>query len=351
MKKRILWLDNIRAFAIMLVVLCHCAENTYFYSGVSMSEHSLFSQFFCYFSFTLGRIGVPLFLAISGYLLLSRTYDSEQCLKFWKHNLIPLFIASEIWIVCYYFFMCFMHSSAISLSGLIKNMLFLGLEKISYLWYLPMILGIYICIPLLATALQKINVRLLFFPITVVYIYCFIIPTANKMLALLERTGASVQIFLYFTGGIYGLYLIIGYMFYKKFTLNMPRWIMGLGVIINVLIMALFQLYLYYKGYSFSLWYDFPLLPIASILLFQFLKDMELPDKIQRLMTVISKYSFAIYLIHKPIQILLEKYFPLLSVKAPVKLLILWFFIFILSFIGAFILSRIKWIGKYLFLL
>ena len=71
--QRIQWLDAMRAFAALTVILCHCVENIYRLTPEVMVHFSLRSVVFAFASFTLGRIGVPLFLFITGYLLLDRT--------------------------------------------------------------------------------------------------------------------------------------------------------------------------------------------------------------------------------------------------------------------------------------
>ena len=44
----------------------------------------------------LSTLGVPLFLMISGYLLLDRDYTKERTLAFFKRNLLPLIVSYEI---------------------------------------------------------------------------------------------------------------------------------------------------------------------------------------------------------------------------------------------------------------
>mgnify|MGYP000697734088 CR=1 FL=1 len=44
----------------------------------------------------LSTLGVPLFLMISGYLLLDRDYTKERTLTFFKRNLLPLVVSYEI---------------------------------------------------------------------------------------------------------------------------------------------------------------------------------------------------------------------------------------------------------------
>lgn len=70
----ILWINVARSVAILLVVLCHATENSYGLNLDFMSQINTTSKILSLSLFTLGRLGVPIFLFISGYLLLNRRY-------------------------------------------------------------------------------------------------------------------------------------------------------------------------------------------------------------------------------------------------------------------------------------
>lgn len=349
--RRIQWLDTARTCAIILVVLCHVTTNVYPIFRDNILNYSNFSQLFGFLTFTLGRIGVPVFLFISGYLLLSRTYDANSSLKFWKYNLFPLFLASEIWIIVYYTFICQFKSLPFSFITLIKNMLFLGYEHISYLWYLSTILGLYLCLPFVAIVLHKINIKPIVFILFITFFYCFFIPSFNKLLSAFECSLLSPQLFLYFSGGIYGFYMIIGYLFYIKFFKKLHLIYLFGGFFISVLLTALFQLKMYHMGYPYAIWYDFFLLPIAAVFLFSFFQNYLVPSCISSFTFHVAKYSFGIYLIHMPILDIITKYISFGSMFTPIKLLIYFLLTFFISFFLVSSLSKIPVIRKYLFLI
>ena len=126
-KNRIIYLDIARTLAIFLVVLCHATEGIYKMSLEEWSVLSIQSKIFRTSLFTLGRLGVPLFLFISGKLVLSKKIENtEDCLNFYKKNLIPLLLATEIWIVIYNIFNSIYYLKLIDFNMLLQNMLFLN---------------------------------------------------------------------------------------------------------------------------------------------------------------------------------------------------------------------------------
>ena len=89
-KTRIRWIDLARAVAILLVVLCHATESVYQLNLENMTSLSFQSRVFGFACFTAGRLGVPLFLMITGSLLLSRDYDNDRIKSFWIKNWVHL---------------------------------------------------------------------------------------------------------------------------------------------------------------------------------------------------------------------------------------------------------------------
>lgn len=154
-KNRILWLDIARCLAILSVLLVHSAESGYTLAFEELAGLGIPSACFRAICFTAGRLGVPLFLAISGYLLLDRDFStSEKIIKFYKTNLLPLLLTVEIWVVLYYIIQVLFNSQTFELRNLIDNMLFMRVNEFSHFWYMPMIIGLYIAIPFIARAIK-----------------------------------------------------------------------------------------------------------------------------------------------------------------------------------------------------
>lgn len=81
-KNRIIFLEIARVFAIVSVVLCHAVEYIYQFNNIqSHIALSIQAKLFKTIVFTIGRLGVPIFLMISGYLLLNRNYENDESVK------------------------------------------------------------------------------------------------------------------------------------------------------------------------------------------------------------------------------------------------------------------------------
>lgn len=350
-KERIECLDIIRSIAIMMVVMCHVSEKIYFYSGVDIIEQNIISEIVGFTLFSLGRLGVPLFLFISGYLLLTREYDDTTCRRFWGSNLLSLFFVTEIWIVLLNLFNVIVLHKEFRWSTLIRNMLFLKPTDMSHMWYLPMILGMYLTIPLVAVVVQKMCLKTLFFPYIVIVMYTFGIPTLNLVEELLGREKVFNQLALNFGGGMCGAYLIMGY-FFKKGILNSVKTMYLWGGMSSCFIATvIIQMFLFHQGIRYQVWYDFILLFMTSIFLFELLKRKKYCKNIVKYGRVLAKYSFGIYLVHNLVLIILNKLILVGEMNTIARVLGLWGATLGISFLSVKILSAIPGIGKKMFLL
>lgn len=159
-RARLPWADLVRAAAIVCVVLCHAAEATFqFIYPDIMVQCSALTQLLAYAAMAIGRMGVPLFLFLSGWFLLARQYDTPGALLFWKRHLPGLVLTVEIWLVLYAVFDAVRPGGiAFSARRLVRNMTFQEYTQ-GHMWYMPMILGLYLFVPFVACAVQRLGLR------------------------------------------------------------------------------------------------------------------------------------------------------------------------------------------------
>ena len=131
----------------------HSCNWRHFYNiSDAIMNYTIYSRIFNFASLFIGRIGVPFFLMITGYLLLDRSYDDERVCKFWTKNCKGLIIVTVLWSIIYA-----LSLQVITLENSQVNFAEAGNLFFSHMWYMPMIIGMYISIPFVASALKHFN--------------------------------------------------------------------------------------------------------------------------------------------------------------------------------------------------
>lgn len=108
--------------------------------------------------------------------------------------------------------------------------------------------------------------------------------------------------------------------------------------------LLIYRPYFSYKnGIPYNIWYDCITLIISSTAICELFSRIKV-IKFEKLFKKLSTYSFAIYLVHYPVLlILLEK---LRYYSAPIKVIVLWLLTLITSFIISLVISKIPFIGR-----
>ncbi len=307
-KTRIQSIDLLRCFAICCVILVHVTEEIYTLNLDHMLGDALYRRVFITTCFTIGRLGVPIFLFISGYLLLDKDYDTESCKRFWKRNLLGLFITTEIWIVLYSIFYNAITDSVMEWGLVFRNLLFVAdmPSAISHMWYMYAILGIYIFVPFIAMGLRKFDWQILRFPYILAFCFLTGIPTINVFLNSLGLTDYLLvqKLDLSFAGGAYGLMFLTGYLFKKGMFRKIKAGVLILIGAASFVFTIWIQFFAYNHGYQYNVWYTCAFLIITCICIFELVsrrEQMKVPGWIINL----ARCSFGIYLIHYPVRRLL----------------------------------------------
>lgn len=328
-KKREAWLDYARIFAILCVVCCHAVEN-YYGPVVSGKERiDLIPWIVENTLFIFGRLGVPLFLAISGTLLLNREKD---IFSFYKKSVFPLIITTEIWTIFNYFFAFILYDKPFSVTGLLKQILFLDDSPLSHMWYMPMIIGIYIFAPFLSKIFQQCRqIRYYMIPLSLVAFGSVIIPTLTVFLNedVLGVHRIALKISTSFGGGVYGLYFILGFFIGRKGLLKKIKtvWILS-AMAFSLLINTVGQYYIYvheYYTWDDLLWYTSAPIFVIGLGLFELFRRLGkyLNNYNYSAVTNLAKSTFGIYLLHNPVRLLCSSYLPMDHLNEMVKIIIL----------------------------
>lgn len=309
--ERITWIDNARALAIISVVICHVTEGVFRLNIDNLPGYPLLKQITALTLFTVGRLGVPLFFFITGFLMLDREYDEEKTKIFYKSNFLNLLITTEIWILIYNIFNSVFYQEPFRLGEYLRNALFLKNTEISHMWYMPVILGIYITLPFVSQMIRGAN-RFIYLPLGVAFICFFVTPELNVILRAFGKGAVSAVLDLSFMGGVYGFYVLLGYYFKKHYAVLKK---ISTPVVLSVMVImagatVAVQWYSYRCGIKYNVWYNNATLAITALCLMALISKISAEKLVFKLL---SRYSFAIYLLHNPVLKILNKWVPISS--------------------------------------
>lgn len=327
-RKRIISLDITRFLAIFLVILTHASDNSYQYTVLdSITAISPKQRFFALTLHILGRSGVPLFLFLSGYLLLDRDYERNgSIITFWKKHLLPLILTCSIWGLIYYIYGIIIDKNPFSLSRLITELIFYKQYEGSQFWYIPMILGMYLFIPIVGILLKHLDSKIKEILFIISFLYIFIPPMMNPILKALQVSfNLQTIIDLSFSGNAYGLLILMGYFAKRKYQkVKIWKWFI---ISISCFLFLLWEENLCFThGVPYDLWYNNIVLAIMCFSIFKQLLKIKIV-KFSNAFTWISRNSFGIFLVHN----IFIKY-----LSEHILTIIYWRKFFVLFIVGSF---------------
>ncbi len=147
-KSREVWIDWLRVIACFMVMIVHSTEPFYLGGdgGQILCESDMYwSAFFD----SLVRMCVPLFLIASSYLQFPIHYSTAE---FFRRRAIRILIPFAIWSVAYAFYW---GNAVENLQGLTYNFNYSS----GHLWFVYMIVGVYIIMPMLSPWAEKVSKR------------------------------------------------------------------------------------------------------------------------------------------------------------------------------------------------
>lgn len=324
-KERIFYYDFLRAFAIIAVLICHVDM----FFGPLVSPFEVVSQMTFH---DIGRLGVPIFLMISGALLLNRDYDLSDFLKRRFTRIIYPFIFWIIVIIAGIIFTTGNYTFAWNT--------FIGNPSIT--WYFWMLIGIYLFVPVINSFIQAYGDDALKYFLAIWFII-MILMTFNSYPLFPNFTLD------YFAG--YVGYPVLGYYLDKKDFKFSDAKMCAIGFIVLIIALAAF-VYCDYNnlGYVSSIYLNVPMVFMASgmylfvryldrITSFRHVKD----NIVGAVIVSLSLYSYGMYFSHVIGLKLLAKYNPHSTLLFPVMFAALIF----LSWLMPFVVSKIPYLKRF----
>ena len=294
MKKRVLYFDILKIVAIVFVILIHVISEYWDSLNINSGSFIILSILE-----SISRFCVPIYFMVSGALFLSdeKKITFKDILKKYVPRILLLFV---FWNLLYSFLSVIITKDVITLKMVGKVLLntLLG-EGIFHLYFLPIIIGFYLCVPLIKKITVKENKELLKYFIIILFIFFGF----ERLLEYLFNISISYQLLF----GGYLIYFILGY-YLSTFEISKKEtniiYILGiLGFIITLGFTIVFSKA---KGITdVFLKYDTFNVIMYSSCVFLFAKNHfnKFNDK---LLNVLSRTNFGVYLIHGLVLGLLE---------------------------------------------
>jgi surface polysaccharide O-acyltransferase-like enzyme len=286
------WISNLRVIATVCVVLLHVASSVLYKYNQVPSSHWWIGNVYD----SLVRFSVPLFLMVSGALLLGRQYSYPI---FLKRKVIRILLPFAFWTAIYIIYNFIelpqFNGKLTSQSNFTWILQQIRDGSSYHLWYVYMLLGIYIVIPLLAKLL--VEVRKLYLELFLILWVLFI------TLSTSYNSNSNFEWNLWYYFGYLG-YVVLGY-YLSIINTKSKRVssIAGLTFLIGLFITVYGTYYFtdmdgkFYKNY-YS--YLIPNVLLMAISVYVLLKNRnrKLNGVLKSVRNIIDKHSYGIYLSH-----------------------------------------------------
>lgn len=342
-KERIITFDVMRVLAAFAVILLHVSSQFWSDSFPSMAWEARNVYL------SLVRWSIPLFVMISGALFL----DASRPL-----NIRRLYTKNIFRILCAFLFWSFLFELyATGFDAGVKALFFNTLYGPDYLWFLKMLIGLYILIPILRAVVSDKR--------TEVYFLCFSLFTMFLIPMFFQFVGMVNEEWLRFFRNNYvttelsdvfdfsGYFVLGHYLTIYPFSSRVRRIIFLLGVFSFICVAGVTSLYANLTSRPEGILYDyaspFALFETLAVFLFVQIHFCEISPTWRQRILSLSGCSFGIYLVHPLVMTPLDE---CLSVNSATFLPVLWIplyavLLFTVSYLIVKVLFYIPYVKKY----
>jgi surface polysaccharide O-acyltransferase-like enzyme len=287
-------IDVIRFVAITFVIVLHCTAFPYEFLNPTVSSMDILNWFTSDFYAAVGLIGVPLFIMLTGALLLNPNREDEPLKVFYKKRLDRIALPFIFWTVVYFAWSFTVLGKPLTLFNIGQ-----GLVSGSYfhLWYLYLLMGLYAVTPVLRVLIKHLDRKLFTYLIVLWFLGTVTTPFIHTF------TDFRYQPFTWvFFDGV-GYFLLGTYLLYSNIKRRRAALIFTLGILGTVIGEWLLTAGMgkTFTGYFHN--YMNPTIIIASVALFTLLISMDFNAigkhaKTSRVIHWVSQNSLPLYLIH-----------------------------------------------------
>lgn len=171
-KKRMVHYDLLRIIAAFSVVMLHSCAQFWDSLDINSLEWKIADGYNA-----VSRFGVPVFVMLSGSLLLSKEYKLDVK-RLYTHNILRLVTAYVFWSCMYGLLDCFFFGfDSLGWKDILREMLF----GRYHLWFLPMIIGIYMLLPILRVWVHNAEKKNLQYFLVLFFILKILVQTMREI--------------------------------------------------------------------------------------------------------------------------------------------------------------------------
>jgi surface polysaccharide O-acyltransferase-like enzyme len=293
-KYKVQWIRDLRVISTVCVIIIHIScrmlvgnNGSYFWWIGNIFDSS-------------ARFAIPIFVMISGALLLPKEYELSQFLKKKTLRIIFPFIFWSLFYILFNLLRLSQHGVTftflLAFKYIFKNLLSCPSFS-SHLWYIYMLIGLYIFIPIIGKWVRNAtNSEIEYF--LILWGLIIILSVTSFGSALIDSLNLK-----YFSG--YPGYLILGYyLSIKKIKRNKMRFLISFFLFLFGAFITFFGTWyvfvnnVNYQGDFYN--YLSPNVLLLSIGIFVFIKNIQFSYStlVNLIFNFLDKYSFGIYLVH-----------------------------------------------------
>lgn len=337
--ENIQWINNLRVIATISVIFLHvAAELPTLYSKIPDDKWWVGN-----FYDSAVRFCVPLFLMISGALLLGKKINTIEFIKKrFIRVLLPFLFWSIIYVILNVIFKIYTNEKFNVLEYILRQ---LHYGSANHMWFVYMILGIYLFMPIINEWIINAKTQDIF--------YYLILWMFTLFIALPYKSNVGFSIDLYYFSGYLG-YVVLGNLLFRinyySFFYNRYNFVLLYIIGFSITLFGTFFLTKNSSVFIGSLYeYLSPNVLLMAVGVFLFIKSISFKNEfLLKLINQLSKYSYGIFLVHILILILLRKlsiywdsFTPIFSIP------LVTFLCLLISFITVYSINRIPF-GKYI---